>query len=105
MRMQPNVQAFIRRASSMADKTSWTKPLARMAYGDSIVKTAWLEARTVGGGGGPRAQRPPPAGARTPREGAPERGRGASPRPRSTRAQSPGGAAGGGPAAPDADSG
>src|SRR5438876_9740885 len=29
-----NVQAFIRRASSMADKTSWTKPLARMTYGD-----------------------------------------------------------------------
>ncbi len=43
----PNVQAFIRRASRMADKTSWTKPLASMTYGDCIVGTAWLEVGTA----------------------------------------------------------
>jgi len=46
-----NVQAVIRRASSMADKTSWTKPLARMAYGDCIAGGWQLE-------GGSRGQRP-----------------------------------------------
>src|SRR3989442_14178967 len=49
-----NVQAFIRRAWSMADKTSWTKPLACMAYGDSIVGTAWLEAGTAARGASDR---------------------------------------------------
>jgi hypothetical protein len=43
---RPNVQAFIRRAPRMADKTSWTKPLARMTYGDSIVAAGGLEAGT-----------------------------------------------------------
>src|SRR5712691_6794938 len=52
-----NVQAFIRRASRMADKTSWTKPLARMTYGDSIVGPGRREAGTGGGEGGPRADR------------------------------------------------
>src|SRR5262245_12317609 len=55
----PNVQAFIRRASSMADKTSWTKPLACVAYGDSSVETAGLEVGTVGGTVGRRGLRPP----------------------------------------------
>src|SRR2546422_11070053 len=41
---QSNVQAFIRRAARMADKTSWTKPLAPMTYGDSIV----IGARSAG---------------------------------------------------------
>src|SRR5437870_3359631 len=41
---QSNVQAFIRRAPRMADKTSWTKPLAPMTYGDSIV----IGARSAG---------------------------------------------------------
>src|SRR3990170_7495711 len=53
-----NIQAFIRRASSMADKTSWTKPLARMAYGDCIAGGRQLK-------GGSRGQRPvgaPPTG-------------------------------------------
>src|SRR5438876_105416 len=49
-----NVQAFIRRAPSMADKTSSTKPLACMTYDDSNVGTAWLAAGTVGGAGGRR---------------------------------------------------
>ena len=31
----------------MADKTSWTKPLARMMYGDSIVASEWLEVGAV----------------------------------------------------------
>jgi len=35
----------------MADKTSWTKPRAGMAYGDSIVGTASLEAGTGPGPG------------------------------------------------------
>jgi len=35
----------------MADKTSWTKPLAPMVYGDSIVGTTRLEGGTVGGRG------------------------------------------------------
>src|SRR5207302_3524591 len=52
-----NVQAFIRRASSMTDKTSWTKPLACMAYGDSIVGTAWLEAGTAAGAASDRRLR------------------------------------------------
>src|SRR3989304_8244140 len=54
----PNVQAFTRCASSMADKTSWTKPLARMAYGDCIAGGRQLK-------GGSRGQRPvgaPPTG-------------------------------------------
>src|SRR3989304_3652446 len=54
----PNVQAFIRRASSMADKTSGTNPLARMAYGDCIAGGRQLK-------GGSRGQRPvgaPPTG-------------------------------------------
>src|SRR2546422_3246066 len=43
--LQPaNVQAFIRRAPRMADKTSWTKPRAPMTYGDSIVAAGGLEA-------------------------------------------------------------
>jgi hypothetical protein len=46
-RCVPNVQAFIRRASSMADKTSWTKPLACMTYGDSIVGRARVSLGTV----------------------------------------------------------
>src|SRR5712692_4115533 len=41
----------------MADKTSWTKPLACMTYGDSIVGTERREAGTGGGEGGPRADR------------------------------------------------
>ena len=47
-----NVQAFIRRASSMADKTSWTKPLACMTYGDSIVGGGARSRANAGGGGG-----------------------------------------------------
>src|SRR5262245_6196646 len=39
----PNVQDFIRRASRMADKPSWTKPRPRMKYGDSIAVGARLE--------------------------------------------------------------
>src|SRR5712691_5211323 len=52
-----NVQAFIRRAPRMADKTSWTKPLARMTYGDSIVGRGRREAGTGDGEGRPRAGR------------------------------------------------
>jgi hypothetical protein len=48
--VQRNVQAFIRRASSMADKTSWTTPLACMAYGDSIARRAARAVGTVGEG-------------------------------------------------------
>src|SRR5437588_492840 len=47
--MPSTVQDFIRRASRMADKTSWTEPRARMTYGDSIVGTARQGGRTVGG--------------------------------------------------------
>lgn len=43
-----NAQAFVRGAPRTADKTSWTKPLGPMAYGDSIVG----EAR----GAGPRGR-------------------------------------------------
>ncbi len=71
----------------MADKTSGTKPLALMTYGDSIVETAWLEARTVGGEAAPRLSDRRPL-ARAPGEGATESVRGASPRPSSPRAQS-----------------
>jgi hypothetical protein len=54
----PNVQAFIRRASSMADKTSWTKPLACMTYGDSIVGGAREEGQTRAGLGVRRVSSP-----------------------------------------------
>src|SRR5262249_2644502 len=47
-----NVQAFIRRAPRMADKTSWTKPRARMTYGDSIVEAGGLTAG-IGTAAGP----------------------------------------------------
>src|SRR5437899_10829250 len=67
-----NVPAFIRRASSMADKTSWTKPLTGMAYGDSIVGTESLEAGTVGGAGSRRDRRPPFAGASASRDEVPD---------------------------------
>jgi hypothetical protein len=53
----------------MADKTSWTKPLARMTYGDSIVGMAWLEAGTVGGAGSHWSERPPCSGTQAFREG------------------------------------
>src|SRR2546422_4263336 len=61
----PNVQAFIRRAASMADKTSWTKPLACMTYGDSIAGTVALAAGTGGGAGAPRKSWRPFVGAST----------------------------------------
>jgi len=48
----PNVQASIRRAPRMADKTSWTKPRARMTYGDSIVEAGGLTAG-IGAAAGP----------------------------------------------------
>ena len=72
----------------MADKTSWTKPLARMANGDCIVGTAWLEAGTGGEAGGPQGSRPPGGGASALRDGAHEDGRAASRGPISTSAQS-----------------
>src|SRR5947207_12084896 len=50
--MLSNVQAFIRCASSTADKTSWTKPLARMTYGDCIATGGQLEAREASEGTG-----------------------------------------------------
>src|SRR3972149_2085134 len=91
-----NVQAFIRRASSMADKTSWTKPRAPMTYGDSIATPARLEAGTVGDAGGGQDRRPPFAGASAPGDGVPDGVGDASPGPRAMRAQRTGGAAGGG---------
>src|SRR3989442_11159911 len=51
-RLLDNVQAFIRRASRMADKTSWTKPRTGMTYWDSIVGGARLAARTSDGSRG-----------------------------------------------------
>ena len=75
--VRPNVQAFIRRASSMADKTSWTKPLARMTYGDSIVGEARLEAGT-GGCGRCEGSRPPCSGVTALREVLDEDGRAVS---------------------------
>src|SRR4029450_5984534 len=72
----------------MADKTSWTKPLARMAYGGCLVGTAWLEARTGGGAGGPQGSRSPCGGASALRDGAHEDGRAVSRWPISTSAQS-----------------
>src|SRR3989304_1853682 len=94
-----NVQAFIRRASSMADKTSWTKPRAPMTYGDSIATPARLEAGTVGEAGGGQDRRPPFAGASAPGDGVPDGVGDASPGPRAMRAQRTGVAAGrGGPA-------
>src|SRR3972149_6505493 len=91
-----NVQAFIRRASSMADKTSWTKPRAPMTYGDSIATPARLEAGTVGDAGGGQDRRPPFAGASAPGDGVPDGVGDASPGPRAMRAQRTGVAAGGG---------
>ena len=89
----------------MADKTSWTKPLARMPYGDCIARTASLEAGTGGAAGGRREPRPPFAGARAPGEEVPA-GAGEAPAgPRSTRAQRKGVAAGDGAVAPWVESG
>jgi hypothetical protein len=45
-----NVQAFIRRASSMADKPVGRNPRARMAYGDSIAARGRLEAGAASAG-------------------------------------------------------
>src|SRR5438132_7639220 len=65
---QSNDQAFIRRASRMADKTSWTKPLAPMTYGDSIVRTTSRDAVSARRASGGRDQGRPGAEASTPDE-------------------------------------
>ena len=88
-RRAANVQAFIRRASRMADKTSWTKPLAPMVYGDSIVGTARLGAGAVGGGDGWRAGRPPGGGVSAVRDGAHGAHAGWPGRTRATTRQTP----------------
>lgn len=83
-----NVQALIRRASSTADKTSWTKPLAGMAVrgfyrGEGVVRSGdgrWCR-RPSGG-------RPPLSGAGGPGDEFPVGVGDASPRPRVTIGQS-----------------
>jgi DNA-binding XRE family transcriptional regulator len=44
----------------MADKTSWTKPLACMTYGDSIVRGTREAGQTRAGLGGRRVSSPSP---------------------------------------------
>src|SRR5256885_1837698 len=61
IRCLSNDQAFIRRASRMADKTSWTKPLAPMTYGDSIVRTTSRDAVSARRASGGRDQGRPGA--------------------------------------------
>jgi hypothetical protein len=71
----------------MADKPSWTKPLARMTYGDCIVGAARLEAGPGGGAGGGRGKRPGPAGLSALRYGSRADRRGTFRRPTAMSAQ------------------
>src|SRR6266545_4132903 len=102
-RLKQNVQAFIRRASGTADKTSWTKPLARMAYGDSIVKTGRLEVGAGGGAGGGRGTGAPVPGVSALRAEVREGVGDARAGRRSARAQRTGVPAGCGRPAPDGE--
>src|SRR6266542_1533981 len=96
-----NVQAFIRRASGTADKTSCSINPARMAYGDSIVKTGRLEVGAGGGAGGGRGTGAPVTGVSALRAEVREGVGDARAGRRSARAQRTGVPAGCGRPAPD----